>query len=118
MEVRVPDIGDFPDVPVIEIHVAAGDEVSPEDPLVTLESDKATMDVPAPLGGTIKQLRVKLGDRGSEGSGLLTLGGGGAGPDEATPPAREAPPTSAAVTEEPPSASETSDGGHDAQLLV
>ncbi len=48
MEVRVPDIGDFTDVPVIEIHVSAGDEVAPEDPLVTLESDKATMDVPAP----------------------------------------------------------------------
>ncbi|MGZ4233711.1 MAG: biotin/lipoyl-containing protein, partial [Solirubrobacteraceae bacterium] len=46
-EVRVPDIGDFTDVPVIEIHVSAGDEVQPEDPLVTLESDKATMDVPA-----------------------------------------------------------------------
>ena len=48
-EVRVPDIGDFDDVPVIEILVAIGDEVSPEDPLVTLESDKATMDVPAPV---------------------------------------------------------------------
>ena len=48
-EVRVPDIGDFTDVPVIEIHVAPGDEVAAEDPLVTLESDKATMDVPAPV---------------------------------------------------------------------
>ena len=52
-EIRVPDIGDFTDVPVIEIHVAPGDEVAVEDPLVTLESDKATMDVPAPAAGTV-----------------------------------------------------------------
>ena len=74
-EVRVPDIGDFTDVPVIEIHVAAGDEVAAEDPLVTLESDKATMDVPAPAPGKITQLSVKVGDRVSEGSVLLTLEG-------------------------------------------
>ena len=74
-EIRVPDIGDFTDVPVIEIHVAAGDEVSVEDPLVTLESDKATMDVPAPSAGVVKQLRVSIGDRVSEGSVLLTLDG-------------------------------------------
>ncbi len=73
IEVRVPDIGDFTDVPVIEIHVAAGDEVAVEDPLVTLESDKATMDVPAPGAGTVSQLRVVIGDRVSEGSVLLTL---------------------------------------------
>jgi dihydrolipoamide dehydrogenase len=72
-EIRVPDIGDFTDVPVIEIHVSPGDEVTVEDPLVTLESDKATMDVPAPLAGTVKQLRVKIGDRVSEGSVLLTI---------------------------------------------
>ncbi len=51
LDVRVPDIGDFAEVPVIEIHVAAGDQVAPEDPLVTLESDKATMDIPAPEAG-------------------------------------------------------------------
>ena len=73
LEVRVPDIGDFTDVPVIEIHVAPGDEVAVEDPLVTLESDKATMDVPAPFAGVVKQLSVKVGDRVSEGSVLLTL---------------------------------------------
>ena len=72
-DVRVPDIGDFQDVPVIEIHVSAGDEVSVEDPLVTLESDKATMDVPAPEAGKVTQLCVKVGDRVSEGSVLLTL---------------------------------------------
>ena len=57
VEVRVPDIGDFTDVPVIEIHVSPGDEVAVEDPLVTLESDKATMDVPAPAAGTVTQLQ-------------------------------------------------------------
>ena len=83
MEVRVPDIGDFTDVPVIEIHVAPGDEVALEDPLVTLESDKATMDVPAPLAGVVAQLGVKIGDRVSEGSVLLTLETDGAGPADA-----------------------------------
>jgi dihydrolipoamide dehydrogenase len=76
-EVRVPDIGDFTDVPVIEIHVSPGDEVSAEDPLVTLESDKATMDVPSPSAGTVAQLSVSIGDRVSEGSVLLTLDGAG-----------------------------------------
>jgi dihydrolipoamide dehydrogenase len=72
-EIRVPDIGDFTDVPVIEIHVTAGDTIAVEDPLVTLESDKATMDVPAPVAGTVTQLRVAIGDRVSEGSVLMTL---------------------------------------------
>jgi pyruvate dehydrogenase E2 component (dihydrolipoamide acetyltransferase) len=71
--VEVPDIGDFTDVPVIEILVSPGDSVQSEDPLVTLESDKATMDVPAPFAGTVKQLQVKVGDRVSEGSRLMTL---------------------------------------------
>jgi pyruvate dehydrogenase E2 component (dihydrolipoamide acetyltransferase) len=71
--VAVPDIGDFTDVPVIEILVSPGDSVQAEDPLVTLESDKATMDVPAPFAGTVKQLQVTVGDRVSEGSALLTL---------------------------------------------
>jgi dihydrolipoamide dehydrogenase len=79
-EVRVPDIGDFTDVPVIEIHVSPGDEVAPEDPLVTLESDKATMDVPAPFAGVVKQLQVKIGDRVSEGSVLLTVESDSDGP--------------------------------------
>ncbi len=73
VEIRVPDIGDFGDVPVIEIHVGPGDEVAAEDPLVTLESDKATMDVPSPAAGTVQQLHVKIGDRVAEGSMLLTL---------------------------------------------
>ena len=72
-EVSVPDLGDFADVPVIEIHVAPGDVVSDEDPLITLESDKATMDIPSPAAGTIRELRVKIGDLVSRGSPILLL---------------------------------------------
>ena len=82
-EVRVPDIGDFADVPIIEILVAPGDTVAPEDPLVTLESDKATMDIPAPAAGTVGTLAVAVGDRVSEGHLILTLepaSGDGAAP--------------------------------------
>ncbi len=94
IEVRVPDIGDFAEVPIIEVLVGPGDAVAPEDPLVTLESDKATMDVPAPFAGTIRELRVKVGDKVAEGSLLLTLDA----PDspEATTPTESAPPSSAA----------------------
>ena len=84
-EIRVPDIGDFADVPVIEILVSAGDNVAAEDPLVTLESDKATMDVPAPSAGVVKQLAVAIGDRVSEGSVLMTLEPDGASPTAAAP---------------------------------
>jgi pyruvate dehydrogenase E2 component (dihydrolipoamide acetyltransferase) len=75
-EVVVPDIGDFKDIPIIEIHVKAGDTINAEDPLVTLESDKATMEVPAPDTGTVEQLLVKIGDRVSEGSPILVLKAG------------------------------------------
>jgi pyruvate dehydrogenase E2 component (dihydrolipoamide acetyltransferase) len=72
-EVRVPDIGDFTDVPVIEILVKVGDTVKAEDPLITLESDKATMEVPAPLGGVVQNILVKVGDNLSQGAVILTL---------------------------------------------
>ena len=72
-EVKVPDIGDFSGVPVIEVHVSAGDQVNAEDPLVTLESDKATMDVPAPAAGSVAEVLVKVGDEVSEGSPILLL---------------------------------------------
>lgn len=77
-EVRVPDIGDFSDVPVIEILVEVGDRIRPEDPLVTLESDKATMDVPAPAGGVVREVAVAVGDNVSEGSVLLRIAPDGA----------------------------------------
>ena len=77
-EIRVPDIGDFADVPVIEILVETGDRVRPEDPLVTLESDKATMDVPSPVAGTIVDVALAVGDIVSEGALILTVEPAGA----------------------------------------
>jgi pyruvate dehydrogenase E2 component (dihydrolipoamide acetyltransferase) len=73
VSVEVPDIGDFSDVPVIEILVSPGDSVAIDDPLMTLESDKATMDVPAPFGGTVRELHVEVGDRVSQGTRLVSL---------------------------------------------
>ena len=84
-EIAVPDIGDYEDVPVIEVHVAPGDVVAEEDPLITLESDKATMDVPATAAGKVQDVRVKVGDTVSEGSVVVVVGGDGAGP-LTTPP--------------------------------
>ncbi|NMI00012.1 branched-chain alpha-keto acid dehydrogenase subunit E2 [Pseudonocardia sp. K10HN5] len=75
-EVKVPDIGGFSEVPVIEVHVNPGDRVDPEDPLVTLESDKATMDVPAPAAGAVVDVLVKVGDEVSEGTPILLLAPG------------------------------------------
>ena len=73
IEIKVPAIGDFKNIPVIEVLVKPGDTVKPEDSLVTLESDKATLDVPAPVAGVVKELKVKLGDKLSEGSLILML---------------------------------------------
>ncbi|HEV2220404.1 MAG TPA: dihydrolipoyllysine-residue acetyltransferase [Casimicrobiaceae bacterium] len=73
IEVKVPDIGDFSDVPVIEVLVKPGDAVKAEDALLTLESDKATMDVPSPAAGVVKSVQVKVGDKVSEGRVILTL---------------------------------------------
>jgi dihydrolipoamide dehydrogenase len=73
IEVKVPAIGDFKNIPIIEVLVKPGDTVKPEDPLVTLESDKATLDVPAPVAGIIREIKAKIGDRVSEGSLILTL---------------------------------------------
>ncbi|MGO9907598.1 MAG: dihydrolipoyl dehydrogenase [Solirubrobacteraceae bacterium] len=131
-EIRVPDIGDFTDVPVIEIHVSPGDEVGVEDPLVTLESDKATMDVPAPEAGRVAQLRVQIGDRVSEGSVLLTLESDGAGPTatDAAPTATDAAPSAGDATPSPdarverepapppPASADGAGGDHDAQVVV
>ncbi len=71
--VEVPDIGDFTDVPIIEVHVTPGEPVAVDDPIVTLESDKATMDVPAPVAGRVAEVLVSLGDQVSQGTPLITL---------------------------------------------
>ncbi|WP_454828549.1 dihydrolipoyllysine-residue acetyltransferase [Pseudoxanthomonas wuyuanensis] len=116
-EARVPDIGDYSDVPVIEVLVAVGDSVSKDQGLVTLESDKATLEVPAPFAGVIKELKVKLGDELSEGAVVALIETGEAAetksaaapaPEAATPkqePAAAAEPDTAvepvAVAEKP-----------------
>jgi len=92
-EVSVPDLGDFADVPVIEIHVAPGDVVNNEDPLVTLESDKATMDIPSPTAGTVRELRVKVGDLVSRGSPILSLDTEGAAVEPPPLTDQQEPPT-------------------------
>ncbi len=71
VEVKVPDIGDFKGVEVIEVLAKPGDVLAPEDPLIVLESDKASMEVPAPQAGTVKELKVKVGDKVSEGDVML-----------------------------------------------
>jgi dihydrolipoamide dehydrogenase len=91
VDIRIPDIGDFRDVPVIEVHVAAGDVVAPEDPLITLESDKATMDIPAPAAGTIASVQVAVGDRVSAGHLIAGLHTGVSATAESAAPAAPAP---------------------------
>jgi pyruvate dehydrogenase E2 component (dihydrolipoamide acetyltransferase) len=114
MEVTVPDIGDFTDVPVIDVLVKIGDTVQKEAPLVTLESEKATMDVPAPEAGTIKSIRLKVGDKVSKGDQVLVLelaGEAAAAPAPAAPapqvvgaPAAPAAPAAATPPAPPPAA--------------
>src|SRR6185295_11840392 len=91
-EVKVPDIGDFTEVPVIEVLVKPGDRVKPEDSLVTLESDKATLDVPSPAAGVVKELKVKVGDKVSQGALVLTLESADAGAGAGAPAAGGAAP--------------------------
>ena len=100
IEIKVPDIGDFKDIPIIEILVEPGASVKAEDPLISLESDKATMEVPAPQAGVVKEIKVKIGDKVSRGSLILTLepaAATAAAPARATKmpaaPAPTAPPT-------------------------
>ena len=99
MDVKVPDIGDFSEVPVVAILVSVGDTVSEEDPLIELESDKATMEVPSPAAGKVVEIKVSEGDKVGEGSVILVLEGADAKEeapkDEA--PAAEAPKSVAAT---------------------
>ncbi|BAX58111.1 dihydrolipoyllysine-residue acetyltransferase [Burkholderia stabilis] len=111
IEVKVPDIGDYKDVPVIEVLVKAGDTVEPEQSLVTLESDKATMDVPSPVAGTVKEVKVKVGDSVSEGTLIILLDGGAAAqPNGAAAPAA-APVPAAAPAAAAPAAAPAAAGG-------
>jgi dihydrolipoamide dehydrogenase len=117
VEVRVPDIGDFKDVEIIDVLVKAGDTIRPEDPLITLESEKASIDIPAPQAGTVKALKVKKGDKVSEGDPILDLE---ADAEAAPAKAKEPVDRPAAAEAEPASASPRGSGEADmsCQLLV
>ncbi|NHX27701.1 dihydrolipoyl dehydrogenase, partial [Escherichia coli] len=104
MEVKVPDIGDFSDVPVISILVSVGDTVAAEDPLIELESDKATMEVPSPAAGVVKELKVAEGDKVSEGSVIMVLEGADAGAGADAPAAAPAAAAPAAAAPAAPAA--------------
>ena len=117
VQVKVPDIGDFKDVEVIEVLVNAGDVVAAEDTLITLESDKASMDVPTTQGGTIHEVLVKVGDRVSEGTAIATLtpqAASAGAPATAAP----APATAATVATSAPVAAPAPTGGVDKQCDV
>jgi pyruvate dehydrogenase E2 component (dihydrolipoamide acetyltransferase) len=111
-EVKIPDIGDYKDVPIIEVHVKEGDPVNADDPLVSLESDKATMEVPAPSAGIVEKLLIKLGDKVSEGHPIVVLKGGSATAPE--PPSlieqQEPPPPSSRPPSLPAAAIPKPDG--------
>ncbi len=83
IEIKIPDIGDFDNVPIIEIFVSPGDQVAVEDPLIALESDKATMEVPSSAAGTVKEIKVSVGDEVSEGHIIMTLEQAESSPAEA-----------------------------------
>ena len=99
VEVKVPDIGDFKDVEIIEVLVKPGDRVQPEQSLITVESDKASMEIPSSAGGVVKEMKVKVGDKVSEGSLVLVLDAEGSAPAAAAPPqaAASAPRASSAA---------------------
>lgn len=104
VEVKVPDIGDFRDVPVIEVLVGPGDSVNQEESLITLESDKATMEVPSPARGVVKEVKVKVGDKVSEGSSVIVLEASDGAGAKAAAPAAGKPAAAAAVTTAPSAA--------------
>ena len=103
IEVKVPDIGDYDDVPVIEVHVKPGEAVKAEQALLTLESDKATMDVPSPSAGTVKDVRIKVGDRVKQGTVVVMLDAAEGKAAAAKPaPSPPAPAPAAAPAAAPP----------------
>jgi dihydrolipoamide dehydrogenase len=134
IEVKVPDIGDFADVEVIEVHVQAGDTVAPEDSLITLETEKAAMDVPAPVAGRVEEMYISEGDKISEGTVILKLAVEAAVSESGTnaPAAAEsdsvgsdpAAPTAAPISNQPgsdptiPASSYTGTVDHETSLLI
>ncbi len=121
-EVKVPDIGDFEGVEVIEVHVKPGDRLAPEDPMITLESDKASMEVPAPAAGQVEEVKVKAGDRVSEGDLILVLETEAADEAQATesapPKETKAEPAKAEKPKPVPAAAKAGEGDIQAELVV
>ena len=122
VEVKVPDIGDFKEVEVIEVLVKPGDTVAKEQSLVTVESDKASMEIPSSTAGVVKELRIKLGDKVSEGSLLLLLdaaaGTAAAAPSPAPSPPPQAAPSPAPAPAAPAPAAAAASAESDAQAAV
>jgi dihydrolipoamide dehydrogenase len=118
MELRLPDIGDFSDVPVIEVHVAPGDQLTVDDPVVTLESDKATMDVPAAEAGVVSEVRVSVGDTVSEGDVLLTFEPAAAAPAVAPAADQQAARVEAPAAAPAPAAAAGRQADVEAEVLV
>jgi len=117
MEIKVPDIGDFSDVEIIEVHVHVGDEIAPEDILITLESDKASMEVPASDGGKVTEVKVAVGDRVSMGSVICLVEGAA----KADAPKVDAPKADAPQADAPPAATAAAATGKSdkhAEILV
>ncbi len=128
MEIKVPDIGDYKDVPVIEVHIAAGDTVAKEAPLITLETDKATMDIPSPVDGVVSSVSIEVGATVSEGTVIAVVeagdGDGSAAPSEEKPaeatapaPAKEAPAAAPAPAEAAPAAPASGGAVHATPLV-
>ena len=101
IDIKVPDIGDFKEVAVIEILVKPGDTVKPEQSLITVETDKASMEIPSSAGGVVAEIKVKIGDKVAEGSVVLSLETGAAAANAPTPPPTPAPTPAAAATPAP-----------------
>lgn len=118
VEVKVPDIGDFKDVPVIEVFVKVGDTVKVEDPLVSLESDKATMDVPSSAAGVVKEIKVKLGDKVAEGTVIVVVEAGAAAAAPAPQPAAPAAAPAPAATPAPVAGSHSGGADVECDMLV
>ena len=119
LEIKVPDIGDYKDVPVIEVHVKPGDKVEKEQSLITLESDKATMDVPSSHSGVVKELKIKVGDTISEGGIVLLLEGSeAAASPAASKPASAPAPTPTPITTPAPTPVQTTPASSPAQAPV
>ena len=117
-EIRLPDIGDFKDVPIIEIHVKPGQSVAKEEVLMTLESDKASLEVPAPEAGIIGEIKVKVGDKVSQGSLLATWASGGAASAPTAQPAAAAAAAAAPAHAPAPAAEPTTRADFECDVLV